>query len=127
MKVGSALDAFMVISGVRNDPDGGGFAGNNAYERQQKKKEENKDFEKDLTEEQKAARVRDEVARFKGEAYAVSNGLEPSMEGKGPGLRVVLKDGRGAIVRQFTGEEFLKMREAAESGHRQGKILDQKV
>src|SRR4051812_37930178 len=56
------------------------------------------------------------IDAFQGDVQAQENGLSASMEGKGPGLRVVLKDGRGATVRQFTGEEFLKLREAAGTG-----------
>lgn len=52
--------------------------------------------------------------------------LNASMEGKGPGLRVTLKDGRGAIVRQFTGEEFIRLREAAQGATR-GRLLDKKL
>ncbi len=54
-----------------------------------------------------------------------AHGLIPEVQGTGPGLRVTLKDGRGAVVRQFTGEEFLRLREAA-TGNR-GKLLDKKL
>lgn len=53
-------------------------------------------------------------------------GLNATMEGQGPGLRVTLKDGRGAIVRQFTGEEFIRLREAAQGASR-GRLLDKKL
>jgi hypothetical protein len=53
--------------------------------------------------------------------------VEASVSGKGPGLRVVLRDQGGGIIRQLSGEEFLRLREAAaEAGTRRGKILDQK-
>lgn len=54
------------------------------------------------------------------------HGLNASQEGRGPGLRVTLKDGSGAIVRQFTGEEFLRLREAAATPAR-GRLLDKKL
>ena len=54
-----------------------------------------------------------------------AHGLKPEVQGNGPGLRVTLKDGRGAVVRQFTGEEFLRLRDAA-TGSR-GKLLDKKL
>lgn len=61
-----------------------------------------------------------------GQDTAVSaNGLSAEVAGKGPGLRVTLKDGRGAVVRQFTGEEFLRLREAAGTGR--GSLLDKKI
>ncbi len=65
------------------------------------------------------------VNAFSHEADVVASGLNAELEGKGPGLRVTLKDGSGAVVRQFTGEEFVKLREAA-TGPR-GKLLDKKL
>ncbi len=57
-----------------------------------------------------------------------NNGLAPSLEGSALGLKVILRDGSGAIVRQFSGEEFVKLREAANlDGRSRGKILDQKL
>ncbi|MGE0616122.1 MAG: hypothetical protein AB7P04_10820 [Bacteriovoracia bacterium] len=56
------------------------------------------------------------------------NGLTATASGTGPGLQVTLKDGSGKVVRQMTGEEFLKLRESvAKSGKGAGKILDQKL
>lgn len=65
------------------------------------------------------------VEAFAKESSAVSNDLNASVEGQGPGLRVTLKDGYGSMVRQFTGEEFLRLREAA-TGAR-GRLLDKKI
>ena len=53
-------------------------------------------------------------------------GLNAELQGAGPGLRVTLKDGSGAVIRQFTGEEFLRLREAAQ-GVGRGRILDKKL
>lgn len=65
------------------------------------------------------------VDAFSQDSAVVANGLNAAVEGQGPGLRVTLKDGRGAVVRQFTGEEFVRLREAA-AGPR-GKLLDKKL
>jgi hypothetical protein len=67
------------------------------------------------------------ISQFHTEMDAQANGLNANMTGKGPGLRVVLTDSTGNVVRQFTGEEFLKLREAATQGTgKRGRILDQK-
>ena len=48
-------------------------------------------------------------------------------EGRGPGLKVILKDSQGGIVRQLSGEEFLRLRQGSSTEPRmRGKILDQK-
>ena len=56
------------------------------------------------------------VTAFATELQNQTAGLSASMSGQGPGLKVVLKDGSGAVIRQPTGEEFLKLREAATQG-----------
>lgn len=73
-----------------------------------------------------SAKVDSAVSSFGRETDAIANGLSAEVEGKGPGLRVTLKDGRGAVIRQFTGEEFVRLREAA-SGTGRGKLLDKKL
>lgn len=67
-----------------------------------------------------------ELDSFTQEASSQAYGLNARMEGTGPGLRVTLKDGTGAVIRQFTGEEFLQLREAAQTSGR-GRILDKKL
>jgi uncharacterized FlaG/YvyC family protein len=73
-----------------------------------------------------SARVNSALNSFAQETDVLENGLSAELDGKGPGLRVTLKDGRGAVVRQFTGEEFIRLREAA-SGSGRGKLLDKKL
>jgi hypothetical protein len=74
-------------------------------------------------------KVKAAMESFAHDEQALAAGLTVDPVGKGPGLRVVLKDGTGAIVRQFTGEEFVKLREAAANGtpHAPGKLLDRKL
>lgn len=66
-----------------------------------------------------------EITGFEQDPTTVAHGLQAAVEGSGPGLRVTLKDGNGAFVRQFTGEEFLKLREAAQG--LRGRLLDKKL
>ncbi len=72
--------------------------------------------------------VRKAVDDFRADAQAAKNGLQAEVSGQGPGLRVTLQDERGNVIRQLTGDEFLRLREAAKvSEHPRGKILDQKL
>ena len=65
---------------------------------------------------------------FSEDKQAQESGLMVTMEGQGPGLRVLLKDGSGAVIRQMTGDEFVKLRETvSKDPHSRGKILDQKL
>ncbi len=65
------------------------------------------------------------VALFAADPQSRANGLQASTEGAGPGLRVTLKNSDGNVIRQFTGEEFMRLRETVTQGR--GKILDQKI
>jgi hypothetical protein len=68
------------------------------------------------------------VEAFQVDSQTQENGLKISVVGLGPGLKVVLKDLTGTIVRQFTGEEFLRIRKSQSKDSRNsGKILDQKL
>ena len=69
--------------------------------------------------------VRDAISQFSQELDAQKAGLQAELTGHGPGLVVTLKDGRGAFLRQMSGEEFLKLRQAIAG--KSGKILDQKL
>lgn len=73
-------------------------------------------------------KVEEALKTFQNELHVSSQELQASLTSSELGLKVVLKDGSGAIVRQFSGEEFLKMREAAQKlSSNRGKILDQKL
>lgn len=73
-------------------------------------------------------RINAALDAFGKDAQNQSSGLSVSREGTGPGLRVVLKDVNGDVVRQFTGEEFLKLRASSSQDVKsRGKILDQKL
>ncbi|MEO5968645.1 MAG: hypothetical protein ABIQ95_01855 [Bdellovibrionia bacterium] len=73
-------------------------------------------------------KIDEAIDAFQTDPQAQENGLKASLSGNGPGLKVVLKDGQGSIVRQFTGEEFLRLRQSVSKDDRIcGKILDQKL
>jgi hypothetical protein len=72
--------------------------------------------------------VGEAVDAFHADTQTLAQGLQASMDGQGPNLRVTLKDGSGALIRQFTGDEFLKLRDAvSKDGRSRGRILDQKL
>ena len=122
MKIGPLTEAIRSLNTVREKRDGGG-GGGNAYEEQPKKREK-EEPEVEVT----PGSLDRALEEFKADSQAQANGLNAIVDGRGPGLRVVLKDGSGAVVRQFTGEEFLKLRDATTKNFRsRGKILDQKL
>ncbi len=67
---------------------------------------------------------------FSEDEQAVAAGLKVEREpGAGPGLKIIVRDGSGAVLRRFSGEEFVRLRETAggPSLHSPGKILDRKL
>lgn len=54
-----------------------------------------------------------EEAIYEKEAYRmpIPGSLRFSLQGMGPGLRVVLRDGTGAFVRNESGEEYMALRQ----------------
>lgn len=122
MKVTQYSNITQIFNRVANKTgDKQGGAGSNAYEGQQKKKEEEKEFEASLE------AVEAAVETFDTDEMNRTNGISASTEGTGPGLKVVLKDSTGGILRSISGEEFLRLKEAVNSGRRSGRILDQKA
>ncbi len=104
----------------KNDKQGG--AGQNAYERQKEKdQKEEVPFEASLEE------VNAAIETFTGDETNHSHGITAETTGNGPGLKVVLKDAAGGVLRAVSGEEFLKLREAVTAGRKSGRILDQKA
>jgi len=93
-------------------------------EKQQQKEQNDKDQPPFEVTDQKVA---DAMKAFQSDAQAKEAGISASLMGQGPGLKVVLLDGSGVVIRQFTGEEFVKIREAANGGKSPGKILDRKL
>lgn len=117
MKIAPVIDAISLF-GIRPDSNGG----NPKQNKQQKKKDEEKESEKPKQS------FEESVESFNNDPQAVASGLSVSAAGSGPGLRVILKDGQGAVIRQISGEEFVKLREeVAKSASGRGKILDRKL
>jgi pyruvate/2-oxoglutarate dehydrogenase complex dihydrolipoamide acyltransferase (E2) component len=67
------------------------------------------------------------MATFQADQQTKAQGIAAEVQGTGPGLRVVLKDGAGTTIRNLSGEEFLRLREATNAVRVSGKILDQKA
>lgn len=70
--------------------------------------------------------VSEAALKFSEDAHSGPDGLKARVEGVGPGLRVTLRDGQGAVVRQLTGEEFMRLKEASQ-GQARGRLLDKKL
>jgi hypothetical protein len=71
--------------------------------------------------------ITEAIEVFQHDSQAKQQGIAAEVQGQGPGLKVILKDVTGSIIRKFTGEEFLRMRKSVQDGRISGKILDQKV
>jgi len=72
--------------------------------------------------------IEGELKQFTEDQQIQNADIHTSINGSGPGLRVVLKDGKGAVIRQFTGEEFIELRKIADrEDKKNGKILDIKL
>jgi hypothetical protein len=120
VKISALPEFFRFTNRVQEKRDGQGAQGEGHRQQEREKPEEQ---HKQASEQE----VTQAVSLFQGDVQAREAGLFAETVGQGPGLRVVLRDGRGAVVRQFTGEEFLKLREtAAKDTRARGKILDQK-
>lgn len=124
MKIGlaSSVSAYPYVVKEGSDRSGG---------KQQHQQSPQKDSEKEEATEDD---VEYAVAEFLADQQAQANGLTAAVDGHGPGLKVTLKDSAGTMVRQLSGEEFIKLRQAvtpkggnAAVAPRSGKILDQKL
>lgn len=125
MKINALYDAFRPLEpGVRAQARMDGEGGQQSGQEQEPK---NPDEDKTPIVQVNSENVEAAIIAFRGDVQAQAAGLRAQAIGQGPGLKVILKDGTGAIVRQFTGEEFLKLREAVKDGRASGKILDQKL
>ncbi len=98
-------------------------SGQNAQHQDQQQKKDEQPETIEVTDE----KVRSALQDFNKDNSVNTAGLTAEVDGRGPGMKVMLKDGTGAFVRVFTGEEFLRLRETAkaETGQR-GRLLDRK-
>jgi hypothetical protein len=104
---------------AENQADGQGFQ--NAYEDQFQDKEKDAP-EHGVTEPE----VREAIDELEAQSSLKDQELSASFEGHGPGLRVTLKDGRGAVVRQLSGSEFVALQQESH-GAPIGRLFDKKI
>ena len=135
MKIGPLTNLITYPQFVREKQDGGN-SGAEYFKENSKKNPKDKDSGKTLEEASSNEDVEPSTAQSVGRAViefladkqTLSNGLSAVVEGQGPGLKVVLKDQNGEIVRQLSGEEFLRLRKGvSKEAPLPGKILDQKL
>jgi len=115
-------------SGADRDPAG------NAYEQQQggKKRKAPNPYAAQTADAPVEIQVTDEIVNaametFQSDQQTRAQGIEAEVQGTGPGLKIVLKDGSGATIRSLSGEEFLRLREATHDVRVAGKLFDQKA
>jgi hypothetical protein len=133
LKISPFANVIQFPTGVRtkrNDGDGGSARQQydpNQTRQDQKDSQDNPQSKKPETPFDPKL-IDDALQSFKTDAAAQEHGLSATAEGSGPGLKIHLKDCNGTVLRQFSGEEFLKLREATTpvAGLR-GKLLDQKL
>jgi len=122
VKIKPVENSMGMIKTVGEKPDQGQFNRQQKQEDQQRQNTDEPEF--DVTDET----VGTAIESFKFDPVAQASGLSAELNGQGPGLKVILKDGSGAILRQMSGEDFLRLREAvSKNGSKSGKILDQKL
>ena len=131
MKIQSLTGNWGYFGAVRERQEGGGGGQFNSPDGQKKKDSDPREdfsdshFKEEIPSQDKMTEA---VEAFTEDAQAKMNGLSASLEGSGPGLRVILKYGNGQIVRQFSGAEFVQFRNSvSKDSSSRGKILDQKL
>lgn len=129
MKVNASSSSLAILNRIK-DRDGSAQEHYHAPDGEGQKKNENKQAYShsdaeilEVTDE----RVQSAIANFQKDENMAAAGLSVVAEGRLPGLKIYLKDVSGNTVRQFSAEEFLKLRDSSSQDHRaRGKILDQK-
>lgn len=147
MKINAFANVFRLpsagsVASKRNEGDGG--SGSNQYDPNQTRKDgqnpgdgkngRNADPAGEAASSQPKpdrARLDAAVIAFHADPATQASGLTAVLEEGAPGLRVVVKDVNGTTLRQFSGDEFLRLRGNAAAGSQdtrgRGKILDQKL
>jgi len=123
MKIRPVTDTFQPFQRVSDKPDTGNGSERQSHDdKGRNPKKEEVEVEPGFEEVSKA------LESFTLDQQAKESGLSVSMDGKGPGLKVILKDGSGAVIRQLTGEEFVKLRDSVVKDQKSpGKLIDQKL
>lgn len=130
MKIYSLTGTVGYSNRVKEKQDGDSSSNHSQNHRQQSSHQDQKHSENEnqTPKEVKTEDVLRAVEAFKVDSQTQATGLKASVTGHGPGLKVVLKNDEGGIVRQLSGEEFLRLREVSSGESKlRGKILDQKL
>ena len=132
MKIQPNFDPLRFFNSIRSGRNNGeGGAGRNQYDPNQTQKDDRqKDSEQNSNEGQKndPKALSQALDGFKADPQNQASGLTATLEESGSGLKVVVRDCNGILLRQFSAEEFLRLRAtAATDSHHRGKILDQKL
>jgi hypothetical protein len=121
MKIGSYPSNVHTVNRVSEKSDSQDRSQSGGFERHQEQKKEEKEFKVTIESVQQA------IESFAADELNQTQGITASPEGAGPGLKILLKDHAGGILRSISGEEFLKLRDAVNSGQRSGRLLDRKA
>jgi len=94
----------------------------------QQEQEQNENPEESNGDQVTEEQVRSAIEDFSQDRASRQAGLKASQAGTGPGLKVVLQDGSGTVIREFSGQEFIELREEVDKkGLKRGKIVDVKL
>ncbi len=131
MKIQSLTGNWGYYGVVREKQDGGSGNQQRSPDGQGRQSKDHKDEYSNSNFEEQAPsqeKMDEAIKAFGRDTQAQESGISASLEGSGPGLKVVLKDGAGKVVRQLTGYEFIQLRSSTPTeGHSCGKILDRKL
>lgn len=68
------------------------------------------------------------LSEFQNDQQAQAHGIQASQLNTDSGIKIVLKDSSGVVIRQLSGDDFIKLRQSNTQEPRvRGKILDQKL
>jgi hypothetical protein len=138
VKVTGFRELFQINRPVRTQAEGGDGHGAPGYEQQQQKQRQSDPNQESAAEdlslkgmnpEQERVKLERAVEDFQKEAQTQQHGLSASISSCGsiPGLKVVLSDVNGNVIRQFEAAEFVRLRQSGVRDSRgRGKLLDQK-
>lgn len=135
MKVTGFKEMFQINRTLKAHAEGGDGHGAPGYEHQSRRQHDDQQAEQQdppaalvaLSPEQELHALEKAVSDFETEARSQQHGLKASIAGASPGLRVVLSDVNGNVIRQFEAQEFVRLRSSGTQDSRgRGKLLDQK-
>ncbi|MFZ9596160.1 MAG: hypothetical protein ACO3A2_08795 [Bdellovibrionia bacterium] len=128
MKIQPLTTAFGYPRGVRDRKEDSPSS-DRSFSQEHGKKDRKPPFEESPSDESFSPQQLEQALEdFQSDSQAQAHGLSVHLETHSLGLRVILKDSNGKTLRQFSGEEFIKLRGGKSSELKFcGKILDQKL